>query len=45
LERLLSEGDAERQAIQCLRERTSATERVKVVRLRAALALQRLNAG
>ena len=45
LERLLSTGEAERQAIQCLRERTGTSERVKVVRLRAALALQRLNAG
>ena len=45
LERLLSTGEAELQAIQCLRERTGSSERVKVVRLRAALALQRLNAG
>ncbi len=45
LERLLSTGEAELQAIQCLRERTGTSERVKVVRLRAALALQRLNAG
>lgn len=45
LERLLSTGEAERQAIQCLRDRTGSSERVKVVRLRAALALQRLNAG
>ena len=45
LERLLSTGEAELQAIQCLRERTGSSERVKVVDLRAALALQRLNAG
>ena len=45
LERLLSTGEAELQAIQCLRERTGSSERVKVVRLRAAKALQRLNAG
>ena len=43
LERLLSAGGAEEQAIQSLRKRTGTTERVKVVRLRAELALQRLN--
>ena len=45
MERLLSTGEAELQAIQCLRERTGSSERVKVVRLRATLALQRLNAA
>ena len=43
LERLLSTGESEEQDIQILRERTGTTERVKVVRLRAELALQRLN--
>ena len=45
LERLLSTGAFEDQAIQSLRERTEKTERVKVVRLRASKALQRLKAG